>query len=424
MGMPKIFIRGPQPHVVGCSIWFKKVVFLALLVIPMLYIWLAAPEDRISYLMTSPRAFLILAALTAVGGLGTIYEYCYKRFLLKDDRISDKESFPVGKFLNIPYLRNPNFTGRGALLANLHSALTSGENGSLTQAQVMTGLGGVGKTQLALEYTYSFMDDYDIVWWVRSEEPTTLAADYARLANDLNLPEKDSTDQTVTINAVKHRLENNDSKWLLVFDNAQEPKDIEAYIPRKGAGHIIITSRNPNWNSLARSLAVLLFDREESVKFLLKRTGQDDDKAAGLLAETLGDMPLALEQAGAYIVAASISIADYLTRFKEKSKEILKLGEPTCYPHTVATTWLVSFEAVQNESPVSAGILNLCSFLAPDDIPRWLLNKDSKHLPEPLASAINDVLILDKGIKTLRRYSLINATKDGFSIHRLVQSVT
>lgn len=411
---PNYLERLPS-QIIGPLIRLKKVTILMLLVAPLLYILLAAQEDRLSY--------ILIAAYTVIGGFVAIYEFFYKRLLSKEDRTSDKESHHAGKILNIPP-RNLNFTGRDVLLASLHTALTSGKNVSLTQSRVMTGLGGVGKTQLALEYIYSFMDDYDIIWWIRSEEPATLAADYAKLANDLNLQEKDSSDQTISINAVKHLLENNDSKWLLVFDNAREPNDLEAYIPRKGVGHIIITSRNANWNSLARPLPVELFDRAESVKFILARTGQDDDNAADLLAEILGDMPLALEQAGAYIVATSISIADYLARFKEKSKEILNRGEPTYYQHTVATTWLVSFEAVQNESPIGADILNLCSFLAPDDIPRWLLSQDSKNLPEALASATNDVLEVDEGIKTLRHYSLINSTKDGFSIHRLVQFVT
>jgi tetratricopeptide (TPR) repeat protein len=351
------------------------------------------------------------------------WRYIASRITPKRPEIEDYEQKkPGNKISNLPYPRNLNFTGRESLLANLRAVLDSGDTVALT---AITGLGGIGKTQLALEYSYLFWDEYDVIWWVRSEEPATLAADYAMLAKYLNLPEKDAADQTLTINAVKRWLENN-SEWLLVFDSAQNPHDLKRYVPRSRANHIIITSRNPDWSGTAKPLTVIIFDRNESIAFLIKRTEQNDEKAANALAETLGDLPLALEQAGAYILAAAISISDYLERFNEQHKRILesRLGNDIYYPDTIATTWGVSFQAVQKESPVSAEILWLCSFLAPDDIPRSLLVEGAKYLPEPLASVSSDDLMLDAAIWTLRRYSLINVTIGGFSIHRLVQMVT
>ena len=138
-----------------------------------------------------------------------------------------------------------------------------------------------------------------MIWWVRSEEPVILANDYIELADKLGL-EKGSGKTEELIDAVKQWFENN-AGWVLIFDNAQNPHDLTRYLPKIGSGHVIVTSRNPNWESLAKPLEVLVFDRPESVKFLLKRTEHRDEKAAEALADALGDLPLALEQAGAYV---------------------------------------------------------------------------------------------------------------------------
>jgi len=140
--------------------------------------------------------------------------------------------------------RNPNFTGREDLLTRLRQALTSGQPAALTQA--IHGLGGVGKTQLAVEYAYRHAAEYDLVWWVRAEEPAALAADYAALAGPLDLPEKDEPDQRLVVQAVRRWLGQHDG-WLLVFDNARRPEDLRPYLPPGGAGHVLVTSRNPHW---------------------------------------------------------------------------------------------------------------------------------------------------------------------------------
>ncbi|HUW67550.1 MAG TPA: TIR domain-containing protein, partial [Candidatus Nanoarchaeia archaeon] len=238
---------------------------------------------------------------------------------------------------NVPHNRNPNFTGREEHLAKMKDALNSGKPAALTQA--MHGLGGVGKTQLALEYAYRNAAEYDIVWWIRSEEHATLAADYASLAEELDLREKDAIDQQVIIKAVKHRLEQI-PKWLLIFDNAKDLAEVRKYIPQGETGHLLITSQNPSWRGIATPLDVRVLKREESVDFLLNRTGYTDRDAAGALAEALGDLPLALEQAGAYIEVKGRTLLDYLNLFTvHKNKLLNRAGPSTDYPDTVATTW-------------------------------------------------------------------------------------
>ncbi len=313
---------------------------------------------------------------------------------------------------NVPYHQNPKFTGRETYLIDLQSMLNSGQSGTWKVA--IFGLGGVGKTQLAIEYSFRNKANYKIIWWVRSEVQETLASDYADLAAELDLPAKAKgyTDQSVVIKAVKRWLEQN-SSWLLIFDNAQSQEDLINYLPQGGAGHIIITSRNPFWSGVAKSLEMKVFDRVESIDFLCKRTGQDDKKAADSLANELGDLPLALEQAGTYIETTSITLTAYLKLFKFQRKKLLEDGRPPIgYLLTVATTWSLAMHKAREESLEAADLLNLCSFLASDDIPLELL-----------FSVITDQLVLNRAKMALRRYSLVNLSKDTLSIHRLVQAV-
>ena len=323
---------------------------------------------------------------------------------------------------NVPHRRNPHFTGREQLLDDLHSALRSSQTAALTQA--ITGLGGVGKTQTAVEYAYRFASSYDVVWWMRAEEPATLASDYAGLATALDLPEKGYKEQNFIGRAVYRWLQKHGC-WLLIFDNAQEPADLQAYVPTKSTGHILVTSRNPNWSDLAQVLAVRTWMREESTAFLLQRTHQSDKAAAIELAEALGDLPLALAQAASYIEQTARSIESYRLLFETRGQELRRLGQPSPdYPNTVATTWDLSFHHVEGTSPAAADLMSLCAFLAPDSIPVSTLAGGSEYLTDPLAVLLKDPLALDEAVATLRRYSLLEARDDSLSIHRLVQAVT
>lgn len=331
--------------------------------------------------------------------------------------VKEKPRFPgaLPPIWNVPYNRNPNFTGRESLLADLRSALTYG------QTVALHGLGGIGKTQIAIEYINRHKSDYQIVWWIRSEGPSTLSSDYADLADDLNLPKMD--DQRDVIRAVRLWLGRNED-WLLIFDNADMPADIRDYLPQGGRGHVIVTSRDStDWGSTATALEVKMFDRAESIEFLLKRTKVDDKDAAGALAEELGGLPLALEQAGAYILATGIELEEYLDLFQTKRKELWKDEKmPADYRDKVDTTWNLAMDRVKEEATEGADLLNLCAFLAPDDIPRSLFGEGNEHLPETLT----ETLAVNRAVEALRRYSLINASpkKDKVSVHRLVQAVT
>jgi tetratricopeptide (TPR) repeat protein len=321
---------------------------------------------------------------------------------------------------NVPHARNPNFTGRESLLTALRDALTSGGTAALTQTRAITGLGGVGKTQLAVEYAYRYATEYNLVWWVPAEEPATLAATYARLAHELPLPQGKSADQLAIVQAVRHWLEQHPG-WLLVFDNASRPADLGDYLPQGAAGHVLVTSRNPNWLAVASPLRVPLLPREEAIDFLLKRTGQDDPMGADKLAEALGDLPLALEQAGAYMDRTGASFARYLELFRSQQGKLLRRGSPSPdYPCTVATTWEIAFQQLP---PAAVDLLSLCAFLAPDDIPRELVTEGAGRLPKALTATVSAPLSLDEAMAALRGYSLMEVNSDTWSVHRLVQAV-
>src|SRR6185369_9414913 len=182
-------------------------------------------------------------------------------------------------------------------------------------------------------------------------------------------------------------------------------------------------SRDPNWGGVAKPLEVEVLTREDAIEFLLQRTGQNDEAAAWPLAEELGDLPLALEQAGAFIETTGKPISEYLALFKTRHGELLQRGKPDDYPNTVATTWEISFQAAQQESPAAAALLNVCAFLAPDDIPIGALRKGKDRLPDLLAETVADELRFDEAIAVLRRYSLMERSEDGLFVHRLVQMV-
>jgi tetratricopeptide (TPR) repeat protein len=340
--------------------------------------------------------------------------------------VTEQLRFPgvLQPFWNVSHNRNPDFIGREEQLANLKTNLSSGKPAALVQ--VIYGLGGVGKTQLALEYVYRNAAEYDIVWWVRSEDPAILAADYASLAEALDLPEKKATNQQVLIKAVKNWLEQN-PKWMLVFDGANDFAEVQNYLPQGDIGHVLITSRNFNWRNIASAayLNIHVLKRSESIDVLLKRTGYTNRETAGALAEALGDLPLALVQAGAYMEAKGITLSDYLNMFTDRKNELWdRAGPPSDYPDTVATTWDIVFDEVMQISPSGADLLNLCAFLAPDDIPIKLLREGAQHLPKSLAAVTADPMAFDSAVDSLRCYSLIEVTAETISVHRLVQAIT
>jgi tetratricopeptide (TPR) repeat protein len=340
-----------------------------------------------------------------------------KSFRSEYEKSSDEIINDISNYVtNVPHFPNSSFVGRGLFLEEIEKSVKSG------QPVVLHGLGGVGKTQLAVKYLYNNINRFRIIWWINSENPATLASDYLGLSRELKLPE--SYDQREEIRAIKHWLEKNNC-WLLVFDNAQEPKDLRDYLPRLLTGKVIITSRNAIWGNTTKKINVNVFDRKESIQFIIERTGEDDPMVAEKIAENLGDLPLALEQAGAYVETTGKSLKGYLNLLDRYQIDLLKDSSLTGdYPNPVAKTWEISFKQIKEQNIISANLLNLYSFFAPDNIPRSLLSKGIDYLPDYIHEAVINELGFDEAIVCLKRFSMIETTKGFLSIHRLVQAAT
>src|SRR5512132_3041230 len=297
--------------------------------------------------------------------------------------IPEEPRFPgaLPRVWNLPH-RNPHFTGRQELVDQLHRNLTARTATALTQTAAIHGLGGVGKTDLATEYAYRFKDDYDVGWWLRAEDPAALAGDLMALARALQLDEKDATEQAIGIAAVRRWLETHD-RWLLVYDNAEDPKVVREALPRVPSGHVLVTSRNPAWGGIAETLPLDRWQREESIRFLKERRQEGEDRAADRVAEALGDLPLALEQAAAYCEQTGTTLTAYADLLEQGyGSELWR--EPRDLERTVAAVWEVSLSKVEVESPAGAALLQLCAFLAPDNIPLDAIRTGAAALPEPL----------------------------------------
>jgi len=316
--------------------------------------------------------------------------------------------------------RNLFFTGRDELLRSLRRDLggLSGDEG--VRACAVHGLGGVGKTQLAIEYAHRFASEYDTIWWIPAEDPGAIPGRLAALARRLELPQLPELEDQV--GAVFDELGQR-RRWLLIYDNATEPIALDGLWPPAGGGHLLLTSQNPAWRGVAATISVGELDHGEAISFLRQRTGSSEQLPIERLAAELGDLPLALEQAAAYLEANSTPPGEYVRLLRERTAELLSFGQPVNYPRTVASTWSVSLELLRRRTPVAEDLLQLCAFLAPDDIPRSMLQGHAQVLPGRLREAIEEQIGYHQGIGALARYSLLTATGDSMSVHRLVQAV-
>jgi tetratricopeptide (TPR) repeat protein len=257
---------------------------------------------------------------------------------------------------------------------------------------------------------------------MRAEESTTLAADFAGIATELGITKLDTRDQDATVKAVLRWLREN-SRWLLIFDNASEARQVAKYLPQSVNGHVLITSRNRHWRQYAQPLVVEVMTPGEAIKFLLSQTGQTDEAAAGELVHELGYLPLALAQASAYIDQKEKSLADYLPLVQQYRDRVLTPSDD--YPASLAATWELSFEAVREHSVAASDLLNLCAFFAPEDIPLDLIVAGAEYLPNSLKNVLLEPLQRDDIVGELGNYSLVEVDRDKYtvSVHRLVQAV-
>ena len=287
---------------------------------------------------------------------------------------AEEPRFPgkVPSIWNVPP-RNADFTGRAATLERLRDKLAGG-GVTVVVAQALYGLGGVGKTQLALEYAHRFMADYDLVWWVPSERSEEISVALAELARRLDLKVGDNVAEAAEA-ALEELRRDTTPHWLLIFDNADDPKQLEPYMPT-GSGHVIITSRYQAWAHSAEPLEVDVFTDDESVAHLLRHVPELDLADARKVADALGHLPLAVEQASAWLEQTGMSANAYVTELTTQATRILAVNQPSDYPAPVVATWNLSFDRLKERSPAAVRLLQLLAFFSPGPISIDLLYCD------------------------------------------------
>lgn len=347
-------------------------------------------------------------------------------------------------YWSVPYQHNSFFTGREALLAAVDQHLHTEQAVVLSQAVTLHGLGGIGKTQVALEYAYQYGQRYQAVFWIEAETEESLQASFLRLANILELPERLQEKQERVVAAVQCWLSMHPN-WLLIWDNVEEIEWLLPFLPSSREGKMLFTTRLQTLGAIALNIEIPTLPLEQGVALLLKRarllninatleeeeqlktSHPDEYQSAVELSRLLDGLPLALDQAGAYLEETGCRIANYLRHFRQQRKRVLQRrgSHAGMHPASVVTTLALAVKRVEQEHTLAAGFLRLCAFLYPENIPEEIFTTGAIALGPAWEELGSDLYQFDLLLAAVRRASLIkrDARTRMLSLHRLVQAV-
>ncbi len=357
----------------------------------------------------------------------------------------EKKALPKIFQPQIPFLAESLFVERAALnqLKEILQANDSKPQESPMVLAAYKGLGGVGKTQLALYYYYKSQKSYSFKCWFSAEQEDILDQQYREFCAEYSIPfnEKASPLNLEVQKKVKHYLENNPG-WLLVYDNVKDSTMIGSYLPRTN-GDIVLTSRHRfGWDQVnGQTIEVGVLEKEEAVE-LIKRAmsisgelSEEERISLNKLVHELGYLPLALAQAAAYIKNyPTMKTTDYLHKYCTMPDILLEQQAlmRDVYPQSVAKTWFITMEAIQTQSPAALQLLQMCAYLAPDAIPLEIFSNLTKVLPEEKSNeekTRNATRHVAPGgvemLSTLSHFSMVSYDQatESINIHRLVQTV-
>ncbi|MFJ9093875.1 FxSxx-COOH system tetratricopeptide repeat protein [Streptomyces globisporus] len=311
--------------------------------------------------------------------------------------------------------RNPDFAGRETVIVRLRESLLSGQQAVV---QALHGMGGIGKTQIALEYAHRFSGQYDLVWWIDAEQSDQIPVHYTELADRLGIAKPDAGSDP-NARAVLHHLRTR-QRWLIVLDNAEDPAQIAPWLP-EGPGHVLITSRNHNWRGIAHPTGLDVFTRSDSLAYLGTRIPGTTAAQADALAQDLGDLPLALAQA-AGVIGSGMTLDRYRQLLTGNTARILQEGDAPGYPAPLAATVGIATTRLDDNHPEATALLRLGAFLGPDPIPIAWLESARPHL-STIPGDPDDLMWLHTSLQHLGRYGLARIDHETFQIHRLTQAV-
>ncbi|MCM3883229.1 FxSxx-COOH system tetratricopeptide repeat protein [Frankia sp. R82] len=315
------------------------------------------------------------------------------------------------------------FVGREDLLAQLHTQLTADGPGGGTCTVTVTalaGMGGVGKSAVAIEYAYRHAAEFDAVWWLPTENIDPVGEPLADLAAQLEMPVDAPTSHVLAMLRRRH------PRHLLIADNVDEPGQVAQYRPA-GSGRLLLTSRRTGFDAIGAVLDVPTFTRAESVELLTTRVTGLDPVDADRIAELLGDLALAVEQAAAYLNRVSLGPAMYLRHLEQRLGDMLGRGTVAERPQiTISNLWTLSVAQLGEESPAAVELLDLCALAAPEPLPLDLVPASVQWLDDgPLkAAAEDDALAWPEAVAALTGFSLSRREHDALVTHRLVQAAT
>lgn len=353
------------------------------------------------------------------------------------NRLLEASLTALSPYWQMPYQRNPFFTGRRDILRRLHDVLTHEQAAVLSQSYVLSGLGGIGKTQTAIEYAYRYVNFYTAVFWISAETPESLVSSCVAIADLLNLPEKQEQEQSRVVAAVTRWL-NSHSGWLLIFDNVENLGLVKGMLPAARCGSLLFTSRRQALGLNAPSLTLEKMTAEEGLHFLLHRSGwldptaplnqlsSSDEAAARAIVAAMDGLPLALDQAGSYIEATHCSLSDYLQLLQSFPLRLLdERNAHADHPLSVIKTFALAFDRLEQENSAAATLLLVCAFLAPEAIPEGFFLEGAASLGAPFEALAANPLQFQAAMHALLAYSLLqrNAATHTLMIHRLVQAV-
>jgi len=338
----------------------------------------------------------------------------------------------------VPYQRNPFFTGRDDVLLEIHTRLQSATvQATGLSCCLLSGLGGIGKTQAALEYAYRHSYDYSAIFWISAHSQETLIASCTDIAEQWPYMRPFMRDQKQLVAAVKLWLREHRG-WLLILDNIEDPALIQDFLTTVRNGSLLLTSRHPALGGTTPIIALQQMWAEEGALLLLRRAHYLSDRIsdertsarhfalARRIAAAMDGLPLALDQAGAYIEETQCGLADFLSLLQNHATALLDERDSHApHPFSVTRTFLLAFAQISSRQPVSADLLALCCFFAPEQIPEASICQGARYLEPALSAVVVDPLQFNAALRHLLAYSLLQRNPESrtLSIHRLVQIV-